>query len=492
MSELLLKRVLVVDDESAYRLMVQQFLSRAGYTCESAADASEAMAILGRQPFDLVISDIRMRGRDGLELLKEALGSYPELAFIIMTGYSADYSYADIIAGGAADYLTKPFEAGELKAKVQRIERERRILNLLKATNESLARESRANAAVAQLSKALLSSAPVDQISRLALQEAQSFTASACGFVGCMDPSSGEHAMTAYTAEDSGECQFREVFEDPKKYQVLQGSVLAERRPLFNNAPKEDPGIPNVLAVQVAIHRFLAVPVIVGDALIGEIILANSERDYNQQDLELVERLAEIYGLAVQRKRAEESLEQARDYIENVFANSADAIGIIDKHGRAVKWNRMAAELFGYSFEALQEKKVFELYADKGEMDTMLIQLRRDGYVKNYEINMRRGDGSIAPFELSISLLRDEDGEVLGSVSVARDLRGLKQMVQEQRMLNEQLEQEIIERKVVEEELRQARHELQKLLEERTAKLSKAGELLKRSMKNLETLRDEK
>src|SRR5512143_137380 len=206
MSELLLKRVLVVDDESAYRLMVQQFMSRAGYACESAADASEAMVMLGRQPFDLVISDIRMRGRDGLELMKEALDNYPDLVFIIMTGYAADYSYADIIADGAADYLTKPFEIGELKAKVQRIEKERRILSLLKATNETLARESRANAAVAQLSKALISSVPVDQISRLALREARSFTARACGFVGCIDPKSGEFAMTAYTAETLGDC----------------------------------------------------------------------------------------------------------------------------------------------------------------------------------------------------------------------------------------------------------------------------------------------
>jgi hypothetical protein len=121
----------------------------------------------------------------------------------------------------------------------------------------------------------------------------------------------------------------------------------------------------------------------------------------------------------------------------------------------------------------------------------MLIRLRQEGSIKKHEIHLKRKDGTVAPVEISISLLKDNADKTLGSVAVARDLSAWKQMLTAQRTLNEQLQEEIIERQLVEEELRRARHELQQLLEERTAKLSKAGDLLKRSMKSMEMLRDE-
>ena len=126
------KYILVVDDDEMIGTAVSLFLKRIGYTSKLASNAFEALKILQKHTFDLVISDIIMPGMDGIQFMREAKSSFPNMEFIIMTGYASEYSYVDIIAAGAADYMTKPFEMKELRARLARIERERRILKELR------------------------------------------------------------------------------------------------------------------------------------------------------------------------------------------------------------------------------------------------------------------------------------------------------------------------------------------------------------------------
>lgn len=135
---MLLQNILVVDDEEPYRQLLEKFLQTMGYTCEVAESAYQAAAKLQERRFDLVISDIRMKGKDGVQLMMETKKILPHLHFIIMTGHAADYTYQEIIGAGAADYIPKPFEMGELKAKLERIERERKIMEQLEAANKEL------------------------------------------------------------------------------------------------------------------------------------------------------------------------------------------------------------------------------------------------------------------------------------------------------------------------------------------------------------------
>ncbi len=133
-----IKHVLIVDDEEMIRVTVQSFLTRIGYECSTSAKAAEAIATLGEGPFELVISDITMPGTDGIQFMRSAKENHPELDFIIMTGYGSEYAYVDIISAGASDYMMKPFEMKELQARIERIERENRILRELKVTNVQL------------------------------------------------------------------------------------------------------------------------------------------------------------------------------------------------------------------------------------------------------------------------------------------------------------------------------------------------------------------
>ena len=132
------KSVLVVDDEALIRSTIRAFLERIGYICQDVSNALDALSLFRKHPFDLVISDITMSQMDGIQLMQEVKALFPHVDFIIITGYGSEYSYGDIIAAGAADYMCKPFGMKELKAKIERIEREKLTLRELKETNDQL------------------------------------------------------------------------------------------------------------------------------------------------------------------------------------------------------------------------------------------------------------------------------------------------------------------------------------------------------------------
>ncbi|MFC1828779.1 PAS domain S-box protein, partial [Thermodesulfobacteriota bacterium] len=191
----------------------------------------------------------------------------------------------------------------------------------------------------------------------------------------------------------------------------------------------------------------------------------NLEEIVAERTIELTRRNLELKEEITERQRIETELKKAHDYIENVFENSPDAIGIVDESGRFIMWNRLAAELYGYTFDELEGKSAFDLYADKEDLKKMLEVLRRQGFIRRYETNMKKKDGTIVPFEMSISLLKDTEGKNIGSVGVARDLTEFKKTLAALEKGNALLRQEITERQQIEIQLEQARDYLENVLE---------------------------
>ena len=156
--------------------------------------------------------------------------------------------------------------------------------------------------------------------------------------------------------------------------------------------------------------------------------------------------------------------QEAKYVLENLLDSSADSIGVVDARGRFTRWNWASEEIFGYSAADLQEKHFSELYEDPAELEIMLTRLRRDGFVRKYAINMKKKDGSIAPFNLSINLLYDRQHNLTGSLCIARDRSDTRKALAELQMLNERLENEIIDRKRMEDALRETRETQRALL----------------------------
>ncbi len=114
-------RILVVDDEADVRLLLAREISDRGHEVVAAADSTQAMEEMGRGDFDVVLTDIRMSGMDGLGLTEWIKRTRPDTEVIVMTGYASLESAATAIHLGAFDYLVKPF--GEMDLVTSSIDR---------------------------------------------------------------------------------------------------------------------------------------------------------------------------------------------------------------------------------------------------------------------------------------------------------------------------------------------------------------------------------
>ena len=109
---------MVVDDDDIVRDVISSLLSGEGYSVVTAKDGLEAIKTLKNERIHLVITDLRMPGADGIEVLKESIRLEPERAVIILTAYGTLDIALKAIREGAYDYMTKPFKMEEMIIRV--------------------------------------------------------------------------------------------------------------------------------------------------------------------------------------------------------------------------------------------------------------------------------------------------------------------------------------------------------------------------------------
>jgi DNA-binding NtrC family response regulator len=119
------KSVLVVDDEVGMRLALQANFQRQGWRVETAANASEAMHRFGERPAPLVVTDVRMPGGDGFQVMRQVRMAAPETAVIFLTAFGNVPEAVQAMRGGACDYLTKPISFEQLQGAVSRVMQQR-------------------------------------------------------------------------------------------------------------------------------------------------------------------------------------------------------------------------------------------------------------------------------------------------------------------------------------------------------------------------------
>jgi len=113
--------ILVVDDEKNIRTHLSTYLGSLGHRVETADDGAQALALLGRLAPDVVFSDVRMAGMDGMELLREVRRRRPEAVVVLMTAYATIAGAVEAMREGAYDYLVKPFSLDEVGLLVGRV-----------------------------------------------------------------------------------------------------------------------------------------------------------------------------------------------------------------------------------------------------------------------------------------------------------------------------------------------------------------------------------
>ena len=120
-------QLLIVDDELHVRESLSHWFAEDGYDVVTADSGKQALALLGRRPFDIVITDIRMPGMDGLELQQRILEVDPDLAIIVITAYASVSTAVQALKEGAYDYLAKPFDPEEMTRVVEKAWEKQRL-----------------------------------------------------------------------------------------------------------------------------------------------------------------------------------------------------------------------------------------------------------------------------------------------------------------------------------------------------------------------------
>jgi bidirectional [NiFe] hydrogenase diaphorase subunit len=110
-----MKPILLVEDEAVMRESVRDWLTDVGYDVETAEDGEQALKTIGEQEFGFIILDLRLPGKDGLEVLREARAKHPQLKGVVITAYPSVETAVEAIKHGAVDYLPKPFDLNQLE-----------------------------------------------------------------------------------------------------------------------------------------------------------------------------------------------------------------------------------------------------------------------------------------------------------------------------------------------------------------------------------------
>lgn len=142
-------RILIVDDEESIRFSLRRALERDGHEVWTAGDGHEALRLVQHHIFDLILTDLKMEGVDGAEVMRQARAMSPDTAIILLTGYATLESAIEALRRGAIDYLVKPCSSADIRASVEkglsrrfRKLRRRQLLQQMSATLAELREET--------------------------------------------------------------------------------------------------------------------------------------------------------------------------------------------------------------------------------------------------------------------------------------------------------------------------------------------------------------
>ncbi len=213
----------------------------------------------------------------------------------------------------------------------------------------------------------------------------------------------------------------------------------------------------NGLRSVVAEAKWAVVPILAMVPVITELIESYARRVLafsDPYDLELVVIRTVLFGVigvyitvkSLERERVFSDLEASESRYRGLFDNSRDPISVTTRDGLLVDANEAFISLFGYSMEELKHLNVLQLYVDADERTRFKEEVESRGSARNFEVKLRRKNGTVIDCERSSSLRRDGDGGVIGYETITRDVTERKQTELARQRMQDELEQRVAER----------------------------------------------
>ncbi|MBE0425791.1 MAG: GAF domain-containing protein [Nitrospirae bacterium] len=286
---------------------------------------------------------------------------------------------------------------------------------------QNLKREKAVNSAISELASKLLSPSSIEDISSLVLESVKHLTGSRLGYAGYIDPKTGYLISPTLTRDIWEACEVKDKNIIFKEFRGLWGWVLRNRKPLFTNTLQDDPRSSGTPSGHLRIHRFLSVPALIGENLVGQVALANSDRDYNERDLEIVERLVSLFAIAIHRKQSEETLHLLRKAVETIPIG----LTITDTEGKIVYSNSADAKIHGYDVEELMGKNTRIFAPPEKWKPSSFEELRGLKIWGRESLNIKK-KGEVFPVYLISVPVTDADGKPAGIITTCEDITDRK------------------------------------------------------------------
>jgi len=322
---------------------------------------------------DGVVVDCNGKVQDFLDYLPpEAIGTpvtdffHPEnvervlssLKEVKKTGFISNYEARMICKDGSL--IDVNVNTSALKTKNGKYDRIILVIEDIterKKAQSALIWELAVNTALGNLYKPIISgSLSITEIAARFLEQAKYLTGSEHGYVSQIDLETGENIGHTLNENKKAECrvnhkgaQFSFSRKQGGVYESLWGHSLNTHIGFYTNAPDRHPSARGAPMGHIPLKRFLSVPVLLGNELVGQIALANSHRDYNERDLEAVARMGEYYALAIRRRRMEEELQESEDKYRRLVEFSTDG-GVVIQDGKIVYINHAGAKTIGAKY----------------------------------------------------------------------------------------------------------------------------------------------
>jgi two-component system NtrC family sensor kinase len=433
------EHILVVDDEPGVVATCVRTLTRSGYVAQGVGDSDAALEQLTQEVFDLLLTDIRMPGRDGLELLALAKELDPHLSVVMITGYGTMEHALRAIRLGAQGFLLKPFDPAELIEAVQDTLRRRTLMR------DSLRLQTLLP--LLEINDALRSADGALNLAQQVLEVAARET--------------GALRLWLMMKSDEGD-DFRTVASSGEvdRIAVVSSSVLEQ---VFET------GEPVWVDVQGALHtdaskarRVIALsrPLLIKGQVIGAL---NAERDpdlppFSQLSLELLALLSGQLAIAIENVELYQRQQSLRAFNEDIIETMTNGLVVVDASRRVTVFNQAAATLLGYTAtevlgQTLREAipgatalaDVIRATLDRaiGTPDQSSLNQARSRAAQAFgarqppnEVSVLHRDGNALPLAVSASPLRDSAANVTGVVCLFEDLSEARALEAERRRLD--------------------------------------------------------
>ncbi len=377
--------VLVVDDDAGIRSSVSRVLRQDGYRVDLAESAADAINRDDWADYFAILLDRRLPDNSADDLLPQIRRRAPEAAILIITGYADLESSMAAIREGAADYLLKPVDPAELRARLRRFVELKRIRDELRERDEQI---------------------------RFMIEHLPAGAAYVNSETGHVRANQAIERMTGYSASEL------QTLDD--WFEKLFPQDRAERHAIYLEDRAE--GFPGTRVIPIRRKD--------GTEVLGEF----SRYCYDNHEVWLINDITE-------KQRVQEELRHQRDFLERLVDTAQVIVLVLDTEGCVVQFNRFTQELCGYRLEEVVGQNWFDIFLPEHEAEQIkqLFHHVVDGEEVSGHVNaIQTRDGRQRRIAWWSKTLRDAAGQVTEVLSIGHDVTALQeaqaQVVQSERL----------------------------------------------------------